>query len=559
MAFTLAIAGCETSGPSAPTRAVDGSTDPSGSLVAGSPSPTPSATPAFSPAHTPPPTPAPTPSPSPAPSQVALPGEVVAAGTTPERVIDIAAGWDICAIRENGRLACWGDGERPPGGTFVEVDSADGSVCAIRTNSTLACWGELTSTVPKGRFASVSVTQNAACAIRPAGALVCWTGHENDDGEIVGIDREKVPKGSFTAVSVSDSFNCAIRTDGTMTCWPWFKGDTVPALPAGTYRSVEVPCAVTTTDRLVCPSFDPFEGPPPPVGDPFSAVSMGEFVSDGCGLRTDGTLQCWTDDSDDDDQPLAPQAPLGVFTSVSVGEDRACAIRTTGEAVCWGRNPSSRPVPSVVLRGPLFTFKRPIELAWSGASAFAPIVAYDVERITGWDDEGGVTRSVPVWTGTSKRSGTVRGVVGEDRCWRVRARDAAGAVSDWSGRCVTMPADDSVLARSAGWRTVTGSAYYQGRAATTTKRGATLTLSGGAWGLGILARTCPSCGVIKIYDGKYLVDRVDLSHVDLYGGFVYWGNNGEEGFEGPITIKVASSGRPVTIDGVMTGPSDDDY
>jgi hypothetical protein len=42
------------------------------------------------------------------------------------------------------------------------------------------------------------------------------------------------------------------------------------------------------------------------------------------------------------------------------------------------------------------------------------------------------------------------------------------------------------------------------------------------------------------------------------GGFAYWGNNGDEGYEPPLTIKVSSSGRPVTIDGIMTGPSMDD-
>jgi hypothetical protein len=85
------------------------------------------------------------------------------------------------------------------------------------------------------------------------------------------------------------------------------------------------------------------------------------------------------------------------------------------------------------------------------------------------------------------------------------------------------------------------------------------------WGLGIMATTCPTCGTIKVYvDGELFWDPISLrSAKTRHRRLVLWSDNGEEGFgldDGPVTvtIKVASSGRPVIVDGILLGPGPDD-
>jgi len=63
----------------------------------------------------------------------------------------------------------------------------------------------------------------------------------------------------------------------------------------------------------------------------YTAVSAGSFYS--CGLRTDETVVCWihsTDGRSDD--------PAGTFSAVSTGANHTCGLRTDGTVQCWGSN-----------------------------------------------------------------------------------------------------------------------------------------------------------------------------------------------------------------------------
>ena len=47
-----------------------------------------------------------------------------------------------------------------------------------------------------------------------------------------------------------------------------------------------------------------------------------------CGVRTDGTVECWGDE-------YLSQAPAGTFAAVSAGVWHTCGIRTNGTVSCW--------------------------------------------------------------------------------------------------------------------------------------------------------------------------------------------------------------------------------
>ena len=76
------------------------------------------------------------------------------------------------------------------------------------------------------------------------------------------------------------------------------------------------------------PDLAPY-GEPPAVA--FLTVSAG--TSFACGLKTDGTVACWGDNSAGEATP-----PAGAFASVSVGAYFACGLRTDSTIACWGNN-----------------------------------------------------------------------------------------------------------------------------------------------------------------------------------------------------------------------------
>ncbi len=115
-------------------------------------------------------------------------------------------------------------------------------------------------------------------------------------------------------------------------------------------------------------------------------------------------------------------------------------------------------------------------------------------------------------------------------------------------------------------------AYLHGTALRTTTKGATLLVSqAGAYGLVILGSTCPGCGTFTLrYPSEECWTRrggqvasppsscpqAPRGHVRTRGArrastAVFMGNNGQEGYAGPLELVVTSSGKPVTIDAVI--------
>jgi len=135
------------------------------------------------------------------------------------RQISAAAGADyVCGIKAGGSLACWGAGliaKNPVTGNFVQVATGGDELggyfgCAVRRNGRPACWeGDPNSvgisawSVPAGQFTSVTVASygNPAedgaplvCGRRKlSGKMVCWG----------NVPRGLVPVGTFTQVSAS--------------------------------------------------------------------------------------------------------------------------------------------------------------------------------------------------------------------------------------------------------------------------------------------------------------------------------------------------------------------
>jgi hypothetical protein len=137
-----------------------------------------------------------------------------------------------------------------------------------------------------------------------------------------------------------------VHTGGTLECL--IVGDVAPnmteeqTVPSGTFKGVATfgttssfwrTCGIHADDDTV-ECWGPISGGITPTGA-FMALSMGDSGS--CGLRTDGTIACWDQDS------LLPDPPSGTFIRISLAANNACALATDGTLACWGDNTAATP------------------------------------------------------------------------------------------------------------------------------------------------------------------------------------------------------------------------
>jgi alpha-tubulin suppressor-like RCC1 family protein len=464
-----------------------------------------------------------------------------AAGGLPDHAMAVSAGGlQSCAVQTDGTLACWTDdgtgGWDPPAGTYTAVSAGGRHACAIATDGTLACWGDDAhgqASPPAGTFLAVSAGEQFSCAIRTDGTLACW----GDDSE----DQATPPTGRFTELSAGETHACAIRTDETLACWGY---DLLYDPPTGTFIAVDAfgpdTCAIRTDGTLACWGRD-FSLDWAPVTLPTGTFTA---VSGSCGIRTDETLACGSTDFDD---PVTP--PTGTFVALSV----PYAIRTDGTLIWWGR------IGTQAMVVPAWPATSEVPIAWRQWPSFAAVASYDVRyQRTRWD--GAVGPWVTWLSQTSATAATFSASPGYTYCFSVRARGADGIASDWrdNGDCMVAPLDDRSLTRSGNWVASTGSAYYRSTYLRTSTYGAALTTPLLlATVVAIRATTCPDCGTLRLYFGSTFLRTVSLySPTRLESRFIPVLEQVDDEFgadpsRGVLTVKVASSDKEVTIDGVL--------
>ena len=84
-------------------------------------------------------------------------------------------------------------------------------------------------------------------------------------------------------------------------------------------------------------------GPSPSAGE---FVSVSAAVSHTCGVRRDGSVQCWGSNEDPDGEWLGQATPsAGEFDSVSAGSWHTCGVMRNGSVECWGWDSSGQATP----------------------------------------------------------------------------------------------------------------------------------------------------------------------------------------------------------------------
>ncbi len=303
-------------------------------------------------------------SPEPAP----IVDEVLAAVPTPppaepRGAIDVCVGGEhSCAIREAGKVYCWGDNLRHQvsTGDFAQTSrptvvpglpearrmicDADVS-CMLSTADEVWCWGRvagLTATAVGPTRVPLSpgvrdfvLTRWGGCAVYTDGEVRCIA---------AGSSREVLAPGIAGAtgfVPAEPERLCVARTAGPTICFqagprvtPKARAEAPPAAPGE-------PIVFSHLEEVASlPAIPPPHAPP---GTPRLRVTR-TSATHACGLDDVGDVFCWGRASAGQLGDLADylHGPARVpelddAVSLAVGEAGACAARRSGSLLCWGR------------------------------------------------------------------------------------------------------------------------------------------------------------------------------------------------------------------------------
>jgi len=265
------------------------------------------------------------------------PGDTAATGTSTrpdDTATDVPVGpftWtDVemgsaraCGLLADGDVLCWGeppyeDTPPPPGERFSRIFVGEEVTCGWTLAGEVLCWGDTHQFSPMmevlGTPLAFDMNRRAACALYEGGRLDCW-GDAVDPPVSTGV----------SAVTVGLN-SCLAQEDPTLwTCWgvdPTWVID-VP----GPLRDVDAGWGVAsgidpvTGDGVAWGFYTP--DTVDVVTGPMARVVAGYYSF--CVLWETGEAGC-----------SSAVAPSGAFVDVSTDQRTACGVRPDGSLECWG-------------------------------------------------------------------------------------------------------------------------------------------------------------------------------------------------------------------------------
>ena len=263
----------------------------------------------------------------------------------------IEAGWSYaCAIRMDGTSVCWNyappievdyyAGRRyaeelvtaqPQGGVFVELTGAKDIACGVRPDGETRCWGDMSN-----RDHTLQGYGNMTQQTEAGQLIDTYTWYSGlrllADGSVITPGAgapQSVRTGPYQAIGAGRSFGCGLDLGGHITCW-----------------------TNGTSMRL-----------------PYADVEFKYLGADGtsvCGVRADdSTLRCWTFRGPP--YTLLANVPDGAFRMVDMSYGVAfCGLRVDGSVQCWVGRPLTQGNRQARAESPFYgywVYDRPAELA----------------------------------------------------------------------------------------------------------------------------------------------------------------------------------------------------
>ena len=274
----------------------------------------------------------------------------------------------------DGKLESSSDVMKPVKGgqQFKDISSGDAHACGVTFNGEIYCWGDndlgqlgqgntKSSSSPVkvagSSWESVSAGGEHTCAVKSDGSGWCWGKNDFHQVSPSSNYQENSPvklNGRWRQLSAGPSFTLGIDSSGKGFGWGLSESITSESAIGGLLGDGKDFCLDLETSQVICDEdgddygfsgFSSFEQNPVPIvgGKKWSTLSAGLVP---CGVES-GTskLYCWgytegeslADGSPNSNSPKLVNQNRWLY--VSGGKTGArCAIQSSGEASCWGRN-----------------------------------------------------------------------------------------------------------------------------------------------------------------------------------------------------------------------------
>jgi alpha-tubulin suppressor-like RCC1 family protein len=253
-----------------------------------------------------------------------------------------------CALQSDGRAWCWGDDEQS--GLGNGTNTADLPPRAL-------------TTIDGGVFdgiQQIALGYEHGCALRTSGSVACWGDQYWGETGLVesptpqGMpDPERAVAGTFQAIAAKGwngssgepwgGLSCAIDVAGKVWCWGTNDDQGLGHLQGS---SGDTSFYDTSASRQLVLN-------PNPVA--ISGLSGIQQIAlhdgGGCALTSSSTVQCWgwnrhgqladgteTDSAQPVTASLSNGTPISGVKKLYGGHDVVCALQTSGDLLCWGRN-----------------------------------------------------------------------------------------------------------------------------------------------------------------------------------------------------------------------------
>lgn len=192
-----------------------------------------------------------------------------------------------------------------------------------------------------------------------------------------------------------------------------------------------------------------------------------------------------------------------------------------------------------------------VPVAWSMQDRFAVPFKDVFVRAAAWN--AGFGSQTVFKNDTGLNSATFTGTQGRTYCFAARGIDAAGNQGATSAyRCTTTPLDDRKPTLTGKWSNQKGSSHYLGTVRTTTKKGATMKLTGvKVQRLGLLVAKGKGFGSVQVFFNGNKLGTYSLAAGSSKAKQQILVKDFGSVRTGTVVIKVVSAnGKPVKIDGL---------
>jgi hypothetical protein len=209
-----------------------------------------------------------------------------------------------------------------------------------------------------------------------------------------------------------------------------------------------------------------------------------------------------------------------------------------------------------MIRVPRYSLADSRTVSWTASDIGTGVAAFDVRSRTARSSGGSFGPFSPFRTKTPDVFGTFAGTPGHTYCLQVRGRDFAGNVGAFGAQsCEAIPLDERALTATGSWTDLSGAGFYRGTAMSSKTAGSKLVVDVAYRHLAVVVTTCPACGTLRVLLGTTLLETVHLSGSTTRHSRVIQVDAPTTQRAGTITLRQASNGKPVIVEGLAVSRS----